>query len=94
MGDAIERGDLSSTLPTRLPAPELAAGAVLLGVDRVGVTANNVTYAALVETFRYGEFFPAESGRWIVPLWGFAEVVESQADGVVAGSRHYGCYPL
>ena len=65
----------------------------LLRVDRVGLTANNVTYAVLGDAFRYWEFFPAEPGRGVVPLWGFAEVVESQVDGLDPGGRFYGYLP-
>ena len=66
----------------------------MLRADRVGVTANNVTYAVLGESFRYWEFFPAttpERGR--VPLWGFCEVAASRAEGVEQGQRLYGYLP-
>ena len=90
---AVARDDLSRTLLLQGTVPEVGAGEALLRVDRVGVTANNVTYALLGESFRYWDFFPTESGLGLVPLWGFAEVVASHADGVEVGGRVYGYLP-
>lgn len=90
---AVDRDDLSLTKLLEWALPELEDGEVLLRVDRVGLTANNVTYAMLGESFRYWDFFPAEQ-RWRhVPLWGFAEVVESKLVGVAEGSRVFGYLP-
>ena len=90
----IARDDLSRTRLIETPTPTPAAGQALLRVDRVGLTANNVTYAVLGEAFRYWEFFPASDPAWgRVPLWGFAEVVASAADGVEVGQRLYGYLP-
>ena len=84
----VERSDLARTRLIRSPVPDLAAGEALLRVDRVGVTANNVTYAVLGDAFRYWEFFSTEPGRGVVPLWGFAEIAESRVDGLAAGPDH------
>lgn len=89
-----DRADLTSTRLVDLPAPQCADGEAVLRVDRVGLTANNVTYAVLGEAYRYWEFFPASDpsyGR--VPLWGFADVAESKAAGVEVGQRFYGYLP-
>ena len=90
---AVGRNDLSRTALFEGTAPEIGAGEALLRVDRVGLTANNVTYAVLGESFRYWDFFPAEHGWGLVPLWGFADVVGSAADGVAVGGRVYGYLP-
>ncbi|KAA2255963.1 DUF2855 family protein [Solihabitans fulvus] len=90
---AVARDDLSRTALSELAVPECGAGEALLRVDRVGVTANNVTYAVLGESFHYWDFFPAEPGWGHVPLWGFAEVVASAVDGVEVGARVYGYLP-
>ena len=89
----VARTDLADTRLDEVPAPEPADGQAVLRVDRVGLTANNVTYAVLGEAFRYWEFFPAAPGRGIVPLWGFAEVVESRVEGLPTGGRVYGYLP-
>jgi hypothetical protein len=89
----VARDDLTRTSLVGTDVPEPADGEAVLRVDRVGVTANNVTYAVLGEALRYWEFFPAADGAGRVPLWGFAEVAASRADGVEAGQRLYGYLP-
>lgn len=89
----VARDDLSRAELVDVPVPEVQEGQALLRVDRVGLTANNVTYAALGDSFRYWEFFPAREGWGIVPVWGFAEVVASRVNGVEPGSRLYGYLP-
>lgn len=81
------------------PAPEAAAidvrrGEVLLRLDRFGFSANNVTYAALGETMRYWEFFPAPDGWGRIPVWGYADVVRSEHDGIGEGERVFGYLPM
>ena len=41
----------------------------------------------------YWDFFPTDEGWGRVPLWGFAEVEQSRADGVPVGSRVFGYLP-
>jgi hypothetical protein len=89
----VARTDLADTRVLTVPPPEPGPGEALLRVDRVGLTANNVTYAVLGDAFRYWEFFPTEEGRGVVPLWGFAEIVESRTDGLETGGRVYGYLP-
>jgi hypothetical protein len=95
---AVARDDLSRTTLVESGRPAVAGGEALLRVDRVGLTANNVTYAVLGDAMRYWQFFPPGprglGPEWgLPPLWGFAEVVESSAPGVVAGERVYGYLP-
>jgi hypothetical protein len=89
----LKRDDLGTSRVVETSLDALADGEVRLKVSRVGLTANNVTYAVLGEAFDYWEFFPAADGWGIVPLWGFADVVESTVAGVDVGSRFYGYYP-
>jgi len=91
---AVKRDDLAATTVLRAELPELNEGEVLLKVDRVGLTANNVTYAVLGATaFRYWDFFPTEPGLGVVPVWGFANVEDSNVEGVEVGARVYGYFP-
>jgi hypothetical protein len=95
---AVARDDLTRTTLVEHPVAEPADGEALLRVDRVGLTANNITYAVLGDAMRYWEFFPPgarELGpQWgLPPLWGFAEVVASTVAGVPAGQRLYGYLP-
>jgi hypothetical protein len=41
----------------------------------------------------YWNFFPADDGWGRVPMWGFAEVERSEAEGVEPGARVYGYLP-
>ncbi|HWJ62641.1 MAG TPA: DUF2855 family protein [Acidimicrobiales bacterium] len=92
-----DRSDLSSTTITEVATPEIGARQALLRVDRVGMTANNVTYAVFGDAMRYWDFFPAADldgkpqGR--VPLWGFSVVEASDIAEVPVGTRLYGYLP-
>ncbi|QXC62470.1 DUF2855 family protein [Aquihabitans sp. G128] len=93
----VDRADLARTTVAAAPPFEPADGQVLLRVDRVGMSANNVTYAVFGEAMRYWDFFPAADvdGRvqGCVPLWGFATVERSTVDDVAEGTRLYGYLP-
>ncbi len=69
-------------------------GEVLFKIDAFALTANNITYAVAGERMSYWQFFPAEEGWGKIPVWGFAEVIESQVDEVSKGSRYYGYFPM
>jgi hypothetical protein len=89
----VDRTDLSSTAIAEVPTPSIGDGQVLLRVDRVGMTANNVTYAAFGDAMHYWDFFPAADGWGRVPLWGFCEVEASTVPDVAVGTRLYGYLP-
>ena len=90
---AVRRDDLAKTELRDDAVPEIGPGEARLRVDRIGVTANNVTYALMGDAMHYWDFFPTSEGWGLVPLWGFGEVVASQTDGVTAGTRVYGYFP-
>ncbi len=84
-----------------LGSAPLIDGQVRLKVDRFGFSSNNVTYAVMGEMLRYWEAFSAAAsapsgdvvwGR--VPVWGFAEVVESRVDAIAVGERLFGFLPM
>jgi hypothetical protein len=89
----VSRNDLTETTIRESASPTLDEGQALLRVDRVGVTANNVTYALFGDAMHYWDFFPADEGWGRVPLWGFAEVEQSKAEGVAVGTRVFGYLP-
>jgi len=89
----VKRGDLRECRIADSEPSEVGPGEALLRVDRFGLTANNVTYAVMGEAMSYWDFFPAEDGWGRVPMWGFAEVERSEADGVEVGARVYGYLP-
>jgi hypothetical protein len=77
--------------------PAIGDGEVLLKIDRFAFTANNITYAVLGDKLGYWQFFPPsgdDAANWgIIPVWGFADVVESKADNVPVGERLFGYFP-
>lgn len=95
----VSRTDLHST--RLLPDPDapgarpLAEGEVRLRVLSFALTANNITYAAFGDKMKYWEFFPSGAEGWgCIPVWGFAEVVESRSPEVATGQRVYGYLPM
>jgi uncharacterized protein DUF2855 len=89
----VNRKDLRECRIAESEAPELEPGQAVLRVDTFGLTANNITYAVMGDAMSYWDFFPAEGGWGRVPMWGFAEVERSEADGVDPGARLYGYLP-
>lgn len=77
--------------------PEIGQGEIAVRVDRFAFTANNITYAAAGEQLGYWQFFPPtgnDADGWgVIPVWGFADVVASKAEGVGAGERLFGYFP-
>jgi Protein of unknown function (DUF2855) len=45
------------------------------------------------ETMSYWDFFPVEDGWARMPVWGFADVLASEAEGVAEGTRIFGYLP-
>ena len=95
----IDRNDLRNVAVVDATPGPLTDGQVRLRVDAFGFTANNVTYAAIGDLIGYWNFFPAPDrgddvtwGR--VPVWGFADVVESRCAGVSVGERVFGYLPM
>lgn len=93
----VDRADLAHTELVDAAPPALADGQVVLRVDRVGMTANNVTYAVFGDAMHYWDFFPVGERDGVaygrVPLWGFALVEQSTVPGVDEGTRYFGYLP-
>ncbi len=95
----VARDDLRRTRTAADPdaplARPLAAGEARLHIERFALTSNNITYAAFGEAIKYWNFFPTGDSAWgCIPVWGFAQVVESTVDGVRHGERCYGFWPM
>jgi hypothetical protein len=90
----VARDDLRRTRLHDEPLPGLAEGEVLVRIDRLAFTANNITYAEMGERMGYWHFFPAPEGWGIVPAWGFGDVAESRCAGLPRGECLYGFWPL
>jgi hypothetical protein len=90
----VRRDDLSKSRIIRQGAPPLEDGQVLMTVERFGITANNITYGVLGDALSYWQFFPAETGWGIIPVWGVGEVAETRHPEVGKGERCYGYFPM
>jgi hypothetical protein len=90
---SIDRDTIAdATLVEETPA-KLEDAQVRMAVRKFALTANNITYAAFGAVMRYWEFFPGSDGRGRLPVWGFAEVVESRFEAIKPGERFYGYFP-
>ena len=91
----VDRHQLARARWVAAPAAALAAGQVRFAIDTFALTANNITYAAFGDAMNYWRFFPtADAATGCIPVWGFANVVESRCEGVAAGERFYGYWPI
>jgi len=88
------RASFAETRVVSLDTPDLADGEILVAIDKFAMTANNVSYALSGDMIGYWKFFPAEEPWGIVPVWGFADVVASQAPGIAVGERIWGFLPM
>ncbi|WP_342245485.1 DUF2855 family protein [Pseudomonas sp. OTU5201] len=74
---------------------ETAEGEIVLRLDLFSLTTNNITYAAFGDSMQYWQFFPTgEEGWGHMPVWGFADVLDSKVAGVEVGERFYGYFPI
>lgn len=89
-----KRDDLTTMKVVDAAPADLAPGAVRLAVESFAVTANNVTYAVMGDMFQYWNFFPAEDGWGVVPMWGHARVTQSNCPDIAVGERVYGYLPM
>ncbi|MBX3284623.1 MAG: DUF2855 family protein [Actinobacteria bacterium] len=90
----VNRSDLHRTRVVHLEPVPLGPGEARLRVDAFGLSANNVTYAVAGDMLQYWSFFPAEDGWGRVPVWGFADVVESTHPDLPEGRRCFGYLPM
>ena len=97
----INRGDFRELRIIATEPAELAEGQARLGVERFGLSTNNVTYAVVGDMLSYWDFCPAsdtepgDDTNWgRVPVWGFASVLETRSDDVRVGERFFGYLPM
>lgn len=92
---AVRRDDWRQTrVAPAPPLAELRPGQVLFRVDRFALTANNVSYALTGDLLGYWSFFPAEAPWGRIPVMGYADILASHHDGVAAGERVFGFFPM
>ena len=72
----------SETLDSHLEENE-----VLLQVDRLALTSNNISYASTGDSLDYWGFFLTDEGWGRIPAMGWAEVIASQHPDIKVGER-------
>jgi hypothetical protein len=90
----VSKAELGKTMIHDDDIAPLGEHEVRVRVESFAVTANNITYAVIGDMFRYWDFFPAENGHGIVPMWGHAVVEESRHPDLPVGDRVYGYLPM
>ncbi|MDO9176238.1 MAG: DUF2855 family protein [Actinomycetota bacterium] len=99
----VDRHELHTVRMVDLAPVVLEPGQVRLRVHSFALTSNNITYAVFGDAMNYWDFFPAAPaddttdgtitwGR--IPVWGFADVVESTIGELAEGTRVYGYLPM
>ncbi len=73
---------------------DLVENEVLFKVDRLALTANNISYAVTGDSLGYWGFFPAEEGWGRIPAMGWGEVIASAHPELSAGERVWGWFPF
>jgi len=91
----MNQGDFSEMRSEPLDAsPGAGPDEVVFQISRFALTFNNVTYATFGDALRYWRFFPVEHKGWgQLPVWGYADVVESNVADIAADQRYYGYWP-
>ena len=95
------KSDFSQTRLVSVPAPSIEQNQIKLKIERFAFTANNITYAVAGDFLKYWSFFPAlnedgsdASATWgQIPVWGFARVINSNANDIAEGDRFFGYFP-
>ena len=97
----IDRDDITQVQLIEETGVPLAPGQVRVHLDSYAMTANNITYAVFGKPAGlfgndqgYWDFFAERDAPGRLPVWGFATVTESAAEGVSVGDRFYGYYPM
>ncbi|MEO0907077.1 MAG: DUF2855 family protein [Pseudomonadota bacterium] len=90
----VERSNLRQAQIVEAEQAPLKEGQIRVGIDKMGLTANNVSYAVSGEMIGYWKYFPAEGGWGKVPGWAMGDVVETRCDAIGLGERLYGFFPM
>jgi hypothetical protein len=90
----VSKQQLSNAELHQVPHQPPQTGQVRVRIEQFALTANNITYAAFGDAMQYWQFFPTDEGWGLIPVWGFATVVESSCAEVAVGERLYGYFPM
>ncbi len=92
------KSNFAETQIQEIEPKKLAAGEILVQIDKFSLTANNVSYAMSGDSLGYWHFFPTPKEHaqdWgKVTVWGMADIVESNCPELTTGERIYGFFPM
>ena len=78
----------------------LEEGFIRVSIGPWALTSNNITYMAVGEQIGYWKFFEPKdygiemTGFGRMPVWGYAEVIESNCADITIGTLLYGFFPI
>lgn len=91
----VNKTNLSDLRVTSTATLQDMTGQILVRIERFGLTANNITYGVVGDRIGYWKFFPtAEDSHGVIPVWGIGIVEHSGVEGITAGERLYGYWPM
>ena len=90
----VDKTDLHATRSVTTESEPLDPGQVRFRIESFALTANNVTYASAGSFLGYWDFYPATDPWGQIPAMGHAQLVESTLEGLAAGGRYFGFFPM
>lgn len=91
----IDKKDISNANIEISDIAELEEDQLLLKIEGFALTANNISYAGAGDMMGYWQFFPSQdSSNGIVPVWGYAQIIESANLEFEVGMRYFGFFPM
>jgi len=90
-----KKNNLEDMIIDQSPSRDLLEGEVRLKLDQFALTTNNISYAAFGDSIGYWKVFPVGvDGYGHMPVWGYADIIETTLDRVPATGRVWGFFPM
>ncbi len=96
----VNRSDFADVALVTTNEEALQDGFIRVSIGPWALTSNNITYMAVGDQIGYWKFFEPKDygiemdGFGRMPVWGYAEVIESKCDSVAVGTMIYGFLPI
>ncbi len=91
----VEKAVLGNHRVVEVDDVDLEQDEIKVRIDKFAFTSNNITYGVMGEQLSYWEFFPTanDDSEWgVLPVWGFAEIIESNLPALPEGDRLFGYF--
>ena len=96
----VNRTDFSDLIIASADMDPISDGQVRVKLGDFALTANNITYMVTGDMIGYWKFFEPKAyginqdGMGRMPVWGYGTISESRCEGLEAGDRIYGFFPI